>query len=59
MREGVAVGEIADDMIDGSACHWCGVYFEQTYGYPVVCRDCAKEHGAKMVQKAGLQVAEE
>lgn len=44
------MGEIADDLIDGSACEICGQYFldpddedgETLYqhGYPVVCKEC-------------------
>lgn len=36
------MGQIADDMIDGTSCSWCGVYFEGTHGYPVLCNDCFK-----------------
>ncbi len=42
------MGEIAEDMIDGTACQFCGQYFQDpkkydyvyTHGYPVVCWDC-------------------
>jgi hypothetical protein len=45
------MGEIADDMIQGKACQWCGQYFKKTekstrkteimtHGYPVVCKEC-------------------
>ena len=46
------MGEIADDMIDGSSCSLCGCYFKDpkhleagvnkmyTHGYPVACKDC-------------------
>jgi len=46
------MGEIADDMLDGSCCSLCGQYFEDlktsneeqsmiyTHGYPVYCKDC-------------------
>ena len=41
------MGEIADDMIDGTACGLCGCYFRgekqdelYTHGYPVVCQHC-------------------
>lgn len=41
------MGEIAEDMIEGRSCSWCGCYFHdpktgQSYehGYPVVCKDC-------------------
>jgi hypothetical protein len=39
------MGEIADDMIDGTSCSLCGCYFEKQdslfiHGYPVVCWDC-------------------
>ena len=43
------MGEIADDMIDGSSCSLCGCYFKDpdskepkgySHGYPVYCKDC-------------------
>lgn len=40
------MGEIAEDMIDGTACELCGQYFIDkddtlyTHGYPVVCWSC-------------------
>jgi len=45
------MGEIAEDMIDGTACSLCGCYFIKetddtdperlyTHGYPAVCWDC-------------------
>lgn len=34
------MGEIADQMVNGSACQWCGVLFEKEHGYPVICRNC-------------------
>lgn len=34
------VGEIADMIVDGGMCEWCGTVFTQDYGYPVVCSDC-------------------
>jgi len=47
------MGEVAEDMIDGTCCSYCGQYFcdpekldenDQpmlyTHGYPVVCEDC-------------------
>lgn len=45
------MGEIAEDMIDGTACELCGQYFEDpknentayAHGYPVVCADCWSE----------------
>jgi len=37
------MGEIADDMIDGRCCSWCGVYFEQAHHYPVACKSCWQE----------------
>ena len=51
------MGEIANDMINGSSCFWCGVYFEREHGYPVVCKNCWKnstkeEREGSMVQKA-------
>lgn len=34
------MGEIADDLISGLACAWCGIYFEDEHGYEVACNDC-------------------
>lgn len=39
------MGQIADDMIDGTCCEICGCYFEKdgelyTHGYPVTCSEC-------------------
>ena len=39
------MGEIADDMIDGTVCSDCGMFFNAkgesyTHGYPVLCWDC-------------------
>ena len=57
------MGEIADDMIDGTTCSWCGQFFQDpkhaqrtyTHGYPVVCKDCynyATKAERKDVQEA-------
>jgi len=38
------MGEIAEMMLDGTLCEWCGVYIEgDAPGYPRLCRDCASE----------------
>jgi hypothetical protein len=50
------MGEIADDIIDGSCCALCGQYFAKEmnvdgadvpvmyeHGYPVACKDCYQE----------------
>lgn len=42
------MGEIAEDMVQGTCCHLCNTYFVHkdntevlyTHGYPVVCQDC-------------------
>jgi len=34
------MGELADDMIEGASCQWCGQYFEEEHGHPVVCKEC-------------------
>lgn len=57
------MGEIADDMIDGYACSWCGIYFDGEHGYPVVCSSCygdwLEDDGGnkKKLKKLGVQVA--
>jgi len=57
------MGEIADDMINGASCSWCGCYFEdEDWGIPVVCRECfddwCEEDGGskKKLNKLGLTV---
>jgi len=51
------MGQIAEDMADGTTCCLCGSFFDDgevvhegwkvkschTHGYPVVCWDCWKE----------------
>lgn len=44
------MGQIAEDMLDGSCCQLCGQYFEHpktceiyVHEYPVVCWDCWEE----------------
>lgn len=42
---GGMMGEIAEDMLDGTTCQLCGCFFEEngklyTHGFPVVCWDC-------------------
>lgn len=37
------MGEIAEDMVDGTCCQLCNVYFSGSHGYPVVCSDCWKD----------------
>jgi hypothetical protein len=34
------MGEIADDMVDGSCCTMCTMYFTKSHGYPVLCGEC-------------------
>lgn len=36
------MGDIAEDIIYGRTCTWCGVMFIDEHGYPVVCRSCWK-----------------
>ncbi len=37
------MGEIADDIINGFQCSWCGTCFEEEHGYPVACQSCWEE----------------
>lgn len=43
------MGEIADDMISGLACQWCGAFFVDDggnlyeHGFPCICNECWKE----------------
>lgn len=36
------MGEIAQDLVNGACCSYCGKYFEQDHGYPVLCKKCWK-----------------
>ena len=49
------MGEIADDMISGASCSWCGIYFPQEHGFPVLCPDCYNNATEK--ERAGLTMA--
>lgn len=54
------MGEMAEDLIDGSCCQICGEYFTEDHGYPVVCKECWRAMSKKERQEAmssGLQVA--
>ena len=64
------MGQIAEDMIDGTCCSFCGQYFQDpddadscyTHGYPVACKECGKDvmrkPGTKRhgIQKAKVKV---
>lgn len=47
---------MADDVVAGLVCSWCGVFFVEEHGFPVVCRDCAEVDPA-VVEPRGLVVA--
>jgi hypothetical protein len=49
------MGELAEDMIDGTMCSWCGVYFEQSHGFEVACDSCW-EDACKSVTKKDEEV---
>lgn len=58
------MGEVADDLIDGNACSYCGIYFIEEHGFPVVCIPCYKtwkrenkKGKKKFMAITGLQVA--
>lgn len=52
------MGEIAEDIFNGSNCSWCGQYFEEKHGYPVVCKSCADgKSNAQLLQESGVQNA--
>lgn len=50
------MGEIANDMIEGFSCSWCGIYFEGPHGYPVLCKECY-HRDLKEARSDGLQKA--
>ena len=49
------MGDMADDAINGANCCWCGVYFREDHGYPVVCDRCWKNSTPK--DREGMQKA--
>jgi len=51
------MGEMADMMIDGETCSWCGIFFKEAHGYPVVCKTCAKGMSDKQLNEQGVQRA--
>lgn len=44
---GDLMGEMADDMIEGYSCSWCGIYFRRPHGFPVICSSCWKQYKYK------------
>ena len=59
------MGEIAEDLTDGTCCVECGQYFQDpgdpdkiyTHGYPVACKDCFRSGMRKRgIQKAIVKV---
>ena len=53
------MGEVADDMIVGLSCSWCGVYFVEEHGYPVLCKDCWKGSTAQDRQRIQKAISNE
>jgi hypothetical protein len=51
------MGEMADDVINGFMCSWCGTCFDGEHGYPVLCFECRKGMKKKEMEKHGLQAA--
>ena len=51
------MGEIANDIITGFMCSWCGTMFEEEHGYPIVCEDCGEDKTDQELKKMGLQRA--
>ncbi|KKL62948.1 hypothetical protein LCGC14_2180040 [marine sediment metagenome] len=38
------MGDIADQMLEGSMCQWCGEFIDDETGWPTVCAGCQLEH---------------
>jgi hypothetical protein len=36
------MGQLAEDILDGSMCDSCGTCFKQPHGHPVTCKSCWK-----------------
>lgn len=51
------MGELADDLIEGFSCSWCGIYFEEAHGYPVVCNGCWKDSTEQERKGSCVQLA--
>ena len=34
------MGEVANDMLDGLMCAWCGIYFVKPHSFQVLCVSC-------------------
>ena len=49
------MGEIADQMIEGQICSWCGCAFSVSYEFPAVCRMCAQGVKKEDLEDIGLQ----
>ncbi len=39
------MGEIADMMLEGAMCQWCGEFIDNETGFPTVCPGCQMRHG--------------
>lgn len=54
------MGEIADMMIGGEMCAWCGVYLEvDAPDVPVLCHDCHSEESPRCDQAVQGMMCEE
>ena len=52
------MGDMADLAINGETCSWCGIFFEEDHGYPVLCESCADgKKNEELLKKYGLQNA--
>ena len=51
------MGQIANDIINGFQCSWCGICFEKAHGHPVLCDDCFRDSTKK--ERDGLPKATE
>lgn len=49
------MGEMAEDNINGACCGWCGIYFVEEHGYPVLCKGCW--NGSTKKEREGWQQA--
>lgn len=37
------MGEIAEMMLEGTLCEWCGTHLGEGFGYPRLCPSCKAE----------------
>lgn len=47
------MGEVAEMMLDGTLCQFCGVYIGEDVGFPVTCPDCKEPMPSRAMRTGG------